>query len=265
MKEALMRPIMILSLAVLATIGGTNVVSSETIQQNSIEAAVLQLYHRKYDLARRLAAAALAKGDVDAAAKAASCANSNVFDDVAARFTPSADGITVTLRRVEEGKPLQQLQLTLPQFNEWLNGNAGQYDNVMEKGTLNILQQVAKGGGKPIEQQAPDQPLQPPIRSCEPKAIAQAPKPATQPAAVQSSIIAQQAQSKTDLHGPRQSWMPPPEPEYNMNTERGIRAQAERIYPWASQSEQRELWVADRMSEQLDREAGKSYTIRVKR
>ncbi len=47
--------------------------------------------------------------------------------------------------------------------------------------------------------------------------------------------------------------------------EAGIRVQALKIYPWMSQSQQRELWIADRMSEQLDRQAGNSYTVRVKR
>jgi hypothetical protein len=286
MKETLMRPIMILSLAVLATISDTNVVFSETVQQNSIEAVVLQIYHQKYEGQRRLAAAALARGDVEAAGKAATCANSSIFDGVAARFTPSADGVSVTLSRVEEGKPFQEVQLTLPQFNEWLSGNAGQYDNVMEKGTPNILLQVSKSGGRPIEQRALAQQPPLPIQSCVPvkrNVYALAAKPATPPTVVQSRFVAvrpieprkdqsaaiQLTPSFLDMSkvhdGPRLGWKPPPEPEDNMNTVRGIRAQANRSFPWASQSEERELWIASRMSEQLDREGGNSYSVRVNR
>jgi hypothetical protein len=57
----------------------------------------------------------------------------------------------------------------------------------------------------------------------------------------------------------------PRQPNYDMSTEAGIRAQAYRIFPWGRQSQQRELWIADRMSEQLDRQAGNSYSVRVKR
>ena len=48
-----MRPTIILSLAVLVTISGTNVVYSETIQPDGIEQRVLQIYHRKYEGQRR--------------------------------------------------------------------------------------------------------------------------------------------------------------------------------------------------------------------
>jgi hypothetical protein len=57
----------------------------------------------------------------------------------------------------------------------------------------------------------------------------------------------------------------PRQPNYDMSTEAGIRAQAYRIFPRGRQSQQRELWIADRMSEQLDRQAGNSYSVRVKR
>ena len=44
-----------------------------------------------------------------------------------------------------------------------------------------------------------------------------------------------------------------------------IRAQALRIFPWTMQSEQRELWIADRLSEQLDRQATRSYAVQINR
>jgi hypothetical protein len=40
-----------------------------------------------------------------------------------------------------------------------------------------------------------------------------------------------------------------------------IRAQALRIFPWTMQEEQREQWIADRLSKQLDRQAARSYAV----
>jgi hypothetical protein len=44
-----------------------------------------------------------------------------------------------------------------------------------------------------------------------------------------------------------------------------IRAQALRIFPWTIQSEQREQWIADRLSEQLDRQAARPYAAQINR
>jgi hypothetical protein len=44
-----------------------------------------------------------------------------------------------------------------------------------------------------------------------------------------------------------------------------IRAQALRIFPWTMQSEQREQWIADRLSEELDRQATRSYAFQINR
>jgi hypothetical protein len=279
MKGTLMDRIMILSLAVLTTIGGTNVVSSETIQKNSIEASVLQLYHRKFDVHRRLAAAALARGDVEAAADAATCANTTIFDGVAARFTPSADGVTVLLRKVEERKPFQQVQLTLPQFNDWLVGSAGQYDNVMEKGTPNILQQVATGGGKPIEQQALTQLPQLPIQSCVPRApakvigtsqatgmsptlrAAQAPAPTT------TSVRNKTPQVPEDEQPGRVVRRPYQEPEFygklteEQKREKRSYAMFPGAYLLAEQNAKREAWLAEQEQKAIENEINRSKPL----
>jgi len=57
---------------------------------------------------------------------------------------------------------------------------------------------------------------------------------------------------------------PAPVQASDMSTEAGIRAQAAKVFPFVSQSRQREMWIADRLSEQLDRQHGNSYSIRVK-
>jgi len=69
----------------------------------------------------------------------------------------------------------------------------------------------------------------------------------------------------SDTYPPPAPKSKPTQPNYEMSTEAGIRAQADRIYPWASQSEQRELWIANRMSEQWDRQYGNSYSLRINR
>lgn len=51
---------------------------------------------------------------------------------------------------------------------------------------------------------------------------------------------------------------------HDMSTEEGIRAIALRIFPYVSQTPQRERWIADRMSEQLDRVQPNSLNIHVK-
>jgi len=59
-----------------------------------------------------------------------------------------------------------------------------------------------------------------------------------------------------------------PAPATDMNTEAGIRAQADRIFgAWVSQSRQhqKEMWIANRMIEQLDRQRGNSLSFRVNR
>jgi hypothetical protein len=218
---------------------------------------------QKYDTYRLAAATNLAQGNVAGAAKAAMDEFSYMFEGMNIRLTPTDNGVTVWVWGAGSDVTSQRTDLTLPQFNELIVGLESQYDTVLEKSIPVVVQQVAKSSGKPIERRALGQPGQ----------LVQARKPVIQPAAVQSPAVARQTQSvigrsldMSKVHdGPRNGGPPPPEPAYNMNTELGIRAQALRIYPWASQSEQRELWIANRMSEQLDREAGNSYSVRVNR
>lgn len=51
--------------------------------------------------------------------------------------------------------------------------------------------------------------------------------------------------------------------DVSMNTVAGIQRQAYRIYPWMRQSEARERWIADRISEMEDRRRGMAATVRI--
>jgi len=57
---------------------------------------------------------------------------------------------------------------------------------------------------------------------------------------------------------------PPPALHTDMSTEKGIRDQADRIFPFISQSERKEQWIAERLSDQLDRVQPNSLNIHVK-
>ena len=59
----------------------------------------------------------------------------------------------------------------------------------------------------------------------------------------------------------------PPPPPTDMSTEAGIRAQADRIFGpgTGSHSHEKEMWIANRLSEQLDRQRGNSLSIRLNR
>jgi hypothetical protein len=254
-----------MSVGVLLAIGPADVVFSETPQQNGVEAAwkACQECRQKFDTYRLAAATKLAKGDVVAAAKAAMGEFFNMFDGANIRFTWTGNGVDAEEMAPGSKVPFQRTELTLAQFNRLLVGSEGQYDNVLEKSISVVVQEVAKSDGIHIEPQQPQpdgpkaaqfqkQAYDPINRAARP--AGQLPSPA-QDQVGQSSSVALRSGSDRPL---------PTDPKYNMSTEAGIRAQATRIYPWASQSEQRELWIADRMSEHLDREAGNSYSVRVK-
>lgn len=119
---------------------------------------LVQGYRKKYDAYRAFAAAALQKGDLASAAKAATQAYPNVLDGTRIQFAPGPNGITATVSGA--GGQGQALNLSPQQFNQWLTGQQGQYDNVMERGGAQLLQQLAGGPGGQSPPQVSQQPQQ---------------------------------------------------------------------------------------------------------
>jgi hypothetical protein len=156
-----MRRIISMSVGVLMAICPTDIVLSETAQQNGVEAAwkACQQCRQNYDSYRVAAATKLAQGDVVAAANAAmNVFFSNMFDGRNIRFTWIGNFVTTEVMKPGSKVPSQRTDLTLSQFNELLVGSEGQYDNVLENSIPVVVRQIAKSNGIPIEQQAPDPP-----------------------------------------------------------------------------------------------------------
>lgn len=134
-------------------------------QQGGEQAAwgALQHYRQKYDRYRGFAAAALKAGNLPAATKAATQSYSNLMDGNTVLFTPSADGGVLASVSKPRNNRLNTLSKTMDvsstvalspqQFQEWLTGMAGQYDNAIENGGPKALQQLVQG-----QTQAPPQP-----------------------------------------------------------------------------------------------------------
>lgn len=118
--------------------------------------AVQQTYRASYNASMGHAHVALAGAggkppDLAAAADAATKAASYVLDGTETTFTPNGTGVTATVKYPGNKQP-QQVQLTLPQFNQYTDigdVNGGQYDALHENGAA--LQKIAQGPGKPIQ------------------------------------------------------------------------------------------------------------------
>lgn len=125
--------------------------------------SVIQNYRKNYDARRSFAAAALngvagKPPDVMAATQAATQAYSYLPDGMNISFQPSqAGGITATVKPMGGQGGGGSVDLTPEQFNEFVRGRSGQYDNVYEKGAPQVLAQLKSGQGKPFDQQGGQQ------------------------------------------------------------------------------------------------------------
>lgn len=113
---------------------------------------VLQTHRGAYGASNAFAAAALdgnqqRPGSIEAAADAATKAYTNMPDGSNIKFAPTADGVTVTATRSGNQQPFLQTKLSTDQFRSWLRGPTGQFDNVLEMGGPNLIQQIAKQAG----------------------------------------------------------------------------------------------------------------------
>jgi hypothetical protein len=205
-------------------------VLSQAVKQNGSKEA--RYYQQKLNLYRDVAAAELDHGDVKAAADAASRALYNMLDGTSVEFTPSNNGVTVTVKYSGQDKPAQQTQLTLPQFNQFLRGKDGQYDYVIEHSISAVLYQLAVERGMPTQVDGTQQ----------------------RPQSMQ-----QQQQQQRQQRQQRQ-----PEYVYNDPIPADIRRRAHSLYPFVSQQDQRTQYIIDEMRASADRQQGNSYSIHVK-
>jgi hypothetical protein len=107
----------------------------------------MQTYRSIYDWNRIIAARALVRGNIDDATAAASRAQNNVPNGMNVTFARSRNGITATVEDRSGKSDPQQINLTVPQFNEWLHQRVGQYDPVFENGAAENLKKLSQGPG----------------------------------------------------------------------------------------------------------------------
>jgi hypothetical protein len=146
----------------------------------------LQAARKQSDAYKHWGAAALNGTDgkppnLPEAINAANKANENVPDGVSVRFSPQMNnrapifdkvgitpptkgqdtttgmpptgngGVTAAVKDLTTGQA-QKVDLTVPQFHEFLRGQSGQFDNLMDNHAGNVIQKVAQGQGRPLQQ-----------------------------------------------------------------------------------------------------------------
>lgn len=205
---------------------------------------VMQKYRKNYDTYRAHAAGALSHGDLRMAAESASKAYPNVPDGLSLQFAPTQGGVTAAV--MQGSKPVDQFQLTVPQFNQWLQGNEGQYDHVMEVGAPKLLKSIAAGQGTPVQQvQTPTQQQNRMTQGiAQPRQ--QAPQPDALPPTDQSDLrpfaapgVAQQQPGKYRPTPAGYQSQEPEESGYDAGDEKASRA----MFPSIGQNGQRTGWL----------------------
>lgn len=132
---------------------------NQAAKQGGQEAAwgVMQHYRKKYDAYKSFAAAALngVQGkppDIAAAAQAATQAYTYMPDGTTVQFQPGQSGVTATVKKAGVPQPMSTVSLSVPQFNDFVKGRSGQYDNVMENSGPRVLAQLQQSQGSPVGQ-----------------------------------------------------------------------------------------------------------------
>jgi hypothetical protein len=235
-----MRGVVTLSMAIVFSINGASVALSETLRQ-------------RHDRFRVEAAAMLARGDVADAARLATLAYSSLPNGAKITFTPDAANVVAAITYSSHPTPFR-MTLTRAQFNAWLV----EYDYWSDfLHSARWAGETTVKAGNPRSQTGPSRQAGASYRGTQ-TSIDDDLRPFATPAL---------AARYPDRYRPLpDNYRSPPVQrlQTDMSTEEGIRAQAERIYPWLSQSAERERWIADKISEQLDRQRGNAYSIRVR-
>lgn len=169
-------------------------------------------------------------GDLGAAAHAASQAAAHMPDGTEAQFAPNqTGGITATVT-VGPGKPQQQINLTAPQFNQYLDigrVDGGQFDAVYENGGIPaVLQRLSQGQGIPV-----------------------GPQMGTPNVQATNRTVAGMNASRTGVDQaaaiPASSGIPPTSQQREPGSySPELEAKSRRIFPSVGESQQRQLWMA---------------------
>lgn len=183
-------------------------------------AAISAGYRQRYDAFRGAAAGALAHGDLAKAAQAASRAYPNVLDGVDVKFTPQGDGITATV--TPPGGQPQSVPLSKAQFNEFLKGNAGQYDHLMELGVDKTLKDLSRSGGVVPTEPGPADTRR--TQWVDKDGIQRGGNPADHPEGSRTGTPVE----------------PRPAPDRS-----SIEARADRLFPAVSQGQRKRQWIED--------------------
>lgn len=202
--------------------------------------------------------------DIAAAAQAATQASQHILDGSSINFTPDQQGGVTATVKMPGGQP-QQISLTPPQFNQWLNvGGDGQWDKVMENGGAPAtLQRISQGQGMPLKGPSPGGqgaatvgPSAPNTRAGVP--APQAPQPTqggsddTQAGPPPAQTNFGSTPSTLNLSG--NTDQSPPQPPSQSNYGDELEDRSRKIFPNMSQEAQRQQWMAAQEEQQLNRE-----------
>lgn len=123
-------------------------------------ASIMQAARAQYITMKAGAAAALTGTDkggpnLNVSVTNANQAYNNVPDGNHIMFSPGQDGASVDVNVSPiTGQP-KQFHLTIPQYNQFLHGQGGQFDNLMEQDVSQVISRIAQSGGRPVQQHRP--------------------------------------------------------------------------------------------------------------
>lgn len=226
---------------------------------------LVQNYRKKYDGYRAFAAAAMQNQDIAGAARAATQAYPNMLDGSRVTFEPAQDGVLANI--TPQGGQQRRVPLSAQQFNEWLTGDSGQYDNMLARGGAKSLEELAarRGAQPAAPAQGGQAPQQGGNRPFNMGSQVQRPTAMNRPSTgipegdgtpadehdIRPFAAADVANRSPDKYRPLpQGYRSPAVPADTPNE-----AAARKIYPWASQEQQRAQAGANMNTADLDRAA----------
>ena len=185
--------------------------------------AYLQATRREYEMWRTAAAAKLHGGDMGQAIELANKAFSKGPFDTSLTFKTTRTGMVTGIVTDDKGNWVNQASMPAEQFASWLQSGA-KFDSLVHDGVSQTLENHVTGGAQPSHEAQQNEFFQ--------KYPAN-PQPTQQP---------QRAAGQ-------------PQRGQGQPTEQQLMAQAERIFPWHSQRQQRAQWVGQMLHQQASSSA----------